>query len=104
MITDANGIARIISPRRAPNSKLNRAALWRITGSHSLHEITVEQVRRFADTARLPASPLWEIVCEMVERTADAWQSLEQRDLLPSGMRKAIEKQIHGVISKTCDR
>jgi len=73
-------------------------------GSHSLHEITVDQVRRFADTARLPASPLWEIVREMVERTADAWQSLEQRDLLPSGMRKAIEKQIHGVISKTCDR
>ena len=96
MITDANGIARIISPRRAPNSKLNRAALWRITGSHSLHEITVEQVRRFADTARLPASPLWEIVCEMVERTADAWQSLEQRDLLPSGMRKALKNRSMG--------
>ena len=30
----------------------------------SLKEITVNQVRRFADTARLPVSPLWQIVTE----------------------------------------
>jgi serine/threonine-protein kinase HipA len=70
-------------------------------GSQSLDEITVEQVRRFCDTARLPASPLWEIVRDTVERTAAAWKTLEQKNLLPSAMRKAIEKQIYLVVAKT---
>jgi serine/threonine-protein kinase HipA len=70
-------------------------------GSQSLDQITVDQVRRFADRARLPASPVWEIVREMVERTAAAWKTLDQKDLLPSEMRKAIDKQIHAVIAKT---
>lgn len=70
-------------------------------GSQSLNEITVDQVRRFADRARLPASPVWEIVREMVERTAAAWKTLDQKDILPSEMRKAIDKQIHAVIAKT---
>jgi len=66
-------------------------------GSQSLSEITVDQVRRFTDTARLPASPVWEIVRETVERTEAAWKTLHQKDLLRSDMRKAIEKQIHAV-------
>jgi serine/threonine-protein kinase HipA len=70
-------------------------------GSQRLDEITVEQVRRFCDTARLPASPLWEIVRDTVERTAAAWKTLEQKNLLPSAMRKAIEKQIYLVVAKT---
>jgi serine/threonine-protein kinase HipA len=70
-------------------------------GSQSLDEITVEQVRRFCDTARLPASPLWGIVRDTVERTAAAWKTLEQKNLLPSAMRKAIEKQIYVVVAKT---
>ena len=64
-------------------------------GSQSLNEITVDQVRRFADRARLPTSPVWEIVREMVERTAAAWKTLDQKDILPSKMRKAIDRQIH---------
>ena len=70
-------------------------------GSQSLNEITVDQVRRFADTARLPVSPLWEIVLEVSERTAAAWKTLSPKDLLPSKMRKAIEQQIHTVVAKT---
>jgi serine/threonine-protein kinase HipA len=70
-------------------------------GSQSLNEITVDQVRRFADRARLPASPVWEIVRETVERTAAAWKTLDQKEILPSKMRKAIDKQIHAVIAKT---
>jgi len=70
-------------------------------GSQSLNEITVEQVRRFADTARLPVSPLWAIVREVVERTAAAWKTLDQKDLLPAEMRKAIDRQMHAVIAKT---
>jgi serine/threonine-protein kinase HipA len=80
-----------------PNDKLALS----FGGSQSLNEITVDQVRRFTDTARLPASPVWEIVREMVDRTAAAWKTLDQKDLLPSEMRKAIEKQIHAVIAKT---
>jgi serine/threonine-protein kinase HipA len=63
-------------------------------GGRSLTAITVDQVRRFADTARLPASPLWQIVTETAERTVAAWQSLELAALLPHEMRTAIGNQI----------
>lgn len=63
-------------------------------GSRSLNEITTEQVRRFADTARLPASPLWLMVTDVTERTADAWEKLGEKDLLPEAMRKAIGDHI----------
>jgi serine/threonine-protein kinase HipA len=63
-------------------------------GTKSLAEITADQLRRFADTARIPASPLWQITVETAERTVAAWKTLEQRDLLPKDMRASIEKQI----------
>ena len=53
--------------------------------SRSLKEITVDQVRRFADTARLPASPLWPMVIEMADRTVAAWETLELRSLTAAG-------------------
>jgi serine/threonine-protein kinase HipA len=66
-------------------------------GSRSLAEITRNQMRRLADKARIPASPLWQIVVETAERTAAEWGNLESRDLLPSKMRISIEKQILAV-------
>jgi serine/threonine-protein kinase HipA len=66
-------------------------------GSRSLSEITPDQIRRFADTARIPASPLWKIVVETTERAAAAWQGLEQADLLPKDLRASIDQQILGV-------
>jgi serine/threonine-protein kinase HipA len=63
-------------------------------GSRSLNEITVDQVRRFADTAHLAVNPVWQMVSEVVERTADAWRSLDEKDLLPPEMQSAIGKQI----------
>jgi serine/threonine-protein kinase HipA len=66
-------------------------------GSRSLSEITLSQMRRFADTARIPASPLWKIAVETAERAAAAWKSLEQADLLPKDLRASINKQILGV-------
>jgi serine/threonine-protein kinase HipA len=66
-------------------------------GSRSLYEITVDQMRRFADTARIPASPLWQIAVDTAERTAESWKTLERADLLPKDLRAAIEKQILGV-------
>jgi serine/threonine-protein kinase HipA len=63
-------------------------------GSRSLSEITPSQMRRFADTARIPASPLWKIAVETAERAATAWKGLEQADLLPKDLRASIDKQI----------
>ncbi|MGA7833531.1 MAG: HipA domain-containing protein, partial [Terracidiphilus sp.] len=63
-------------------------------GSRSLSEITTDQVRRFADTARLPASPLWRMVTEMTDRTVSAWENLDEKNLMPDEMRKAIGEQI----------
>jgi serine/threonine-protein kinase HipA len=66
-------------------------------GSSNLSEITTGQMRRFADTARIPASPLWRIAVETAERTAAAWKGLEQADLLPKDLRASIDKQVLGV-------
>jgi serine/threonine-protein kinase HipA len=66
-------------------------------GSRSLSEITTDQLRRFADTARLPASPLWPIVTETADRTIAAWEQLAEKDLLPEKMRTAIRDQILSV-------
>lgn len=73
-------------------------------GSQSLHEITVDQIRRFTDTARMPVDPVWRIVRETVERTKAAWNALDQKDLLPPDVLKAIETQIHHVTPKTNEK
>ena len=66
-------------------------------GSRSLSEITPDQMRRFADTARIPASPLWRIAVETAERTVAAWKTLEERDVVPEDVRDSIGKQILAV-------
>jgi serine/threonine-protein kinase HipA len=66
-------------------------------GSRSLSEITPDQVRRFADTARLPASPLWKIVTDTTDRTVAAWEKLAEKDLLSEKMRGLIGDQIFSV-------
>jgi serine/threonine-protein kinase HipA len=65
--------------------------------SRSLSEITPDQMRRFADTARIPASPLWKIAVETAERTAESWKTLEHADALPKDLKDAIGKQILSV-------
>ena len=65
--------------------------------SKSLSEITPDQMRRFADTARIPTSPLWQIAAETADRTVAEWKTLEQKDLLPKDMSVSIETQIHTV-------
>jgi serine/threonine-protein kinase HipA len=65
--------------------------------SRSLSEITPDQMRRFADTARIPASPLWKIAVETAERTADSWKTLEQADVLSKDLKDSIGKQILSV-------
>jgi serine/threonine-protein kinase HipA len=70
-------------------------------GSKGLGGITTDQMRSFADTARIPASPLWQIAVETAERTVASWKTLEQADLLPKEMRASIEKQILTVAATT---
>jgi len=68
--------------------------------SRSLSEITPDQMRHFADTARIPASPLWKIAVETVERSAESWKTLEQADALPKGLKDSIGRQILGVAAR----
>jgi serine/threonine-protein kinase HipA len=63
-------------------------------GSRSLAEITPDQMRSFADRARIPASPLWKIAVETAQKTAAGWKSLEQADFLPEDLRSSIQGQI----------
>ncbi len=70
-------------------------------GSRSLDGITPRQMRSFADTARIPASPLWQIAVETAARTVAEWKTLEHTDLLPKEMRASIEKQILAVAATT---
>lgn len=63
-------------------------------GSRDLHGITTDQVRRFADRAGLPVSPVWEIVRETAERTVEEWRRLDERSVLPSDLRGLVDAQI----------
>lgn len=71
--------------------------------SRSLSEVTPDQMRRFADTARIPASPLWQIAVDTAERTAESWKTLEHAEALPKHLKDAIGNQILSV-SKTVTR
>lgn len=70
-------------------------------GSRALNVITLDQVRRLAETAGLPMHPTWETVRETVDRTAEAWKTLPQKERLPTPIRNHIDRQIHGVVSST---
>lgn len=69
-------------------------------GSKSLREITQDQVRRFAETARLPKKLVWDLVNETVQQTKRAWRKLEQKAVLPAKLRGAIDEQIAAVAVK----
>jgi len=66
-------------------------------GSKQLDSITQDQIRRFADNARLAVSPLWRLVRETTEKTIEAWKSLEARDIMPAADRDATDKHIDQV-------
>lgn len=62
--------------------------------SRSLSTIEPDQMRRFAETARMPATPLWKLVKEIAERTITEWEHLAEKDLLPSTLFQKIDTQI----------
>ena len=71
--------------------------------SRSLSQVTPHQMRRFADTARIPASPLWKLAVETAEQIAESWKTLEHADVLPKSLKDAIGNQILSV-AKTITR
>jgi serine/threonine-protein kinase HipA len=70
-------------------------------GSRSLEGITLDQIRRFTDTAGLPMTPILRIVRETVEATATEWKELDQKDLLTTEILKVISRQIEGAAART---
>ncbi len=60
-------------------------------GSRSLSEISTDQVRRFADAARLPASPLWKMVTETADRTVAAWKGFPRKTCCRRRCAKLLE-------------
>ena len=75
----------------------NDSLAFTFGGSRSLSAISTDQVRRFAESARLAASPLWRHVIDVADRTVSAWKQLREKDLLPEKMRSAIGKHISSV-------
>lgn len=69
--------------------------------SKSLDEITEDQIRRFVRKARLPSKIVEKAVSEVLERTASAWELLEEKDILGLKLRQAIEKQIMKVTTNS---
>src|SRR5437879_12268723 len=53
-----------------PNDKLGLS----FGDSRSLSEITPDKMRRFAEKARITASPLWKIAVETEQKTATGWK------------------------------
>lgn len=70
-------------------------------GAKSLHGVTFDQVRRFADTARLPMKPVLDIVRETVERTNEAWEKSGHKGLIPAAIRELIDGQIRKAVAGT---
>lgn len=65
--------------------------------SRAMDDITPDQVRRFADTARLSLPSLWEAILDIVAETRLAWRDHAARDLLPKKLRKTLEAHMETV-------
>ncbi len=63
-------------------------------GEKNIGHIMPDQVRRFAEKAGLPVHQLWTIAQETSAHIVDAWRDYVARDLLPTELREAIDKQI----------
>ena len=70
-------------------------------GAKSLDGVTLDQVRRFVDTARLPMKPVSDIVRKTVERTNEAWTKFTHKELIPGPIRQAIDGHIRKAIAGT---
>ncbi len=72
-------------------------------GTKDMHGVTREQTRRFADRAGLAVGPLWRLVRETVDATADAWRRHEERAILPDEIHDALDRHLNGAAARTLD-
>ncbi len=70
-------------------------------GSRDITGIDFDQIRRLTDKAGLPMVPVLRIVRDTVDATAEAWNSLPAKDLLPAAIHTVIDAQIDKAASKT---
>jgi serine/threonine-protein kinase HipA len=63
-------------------------------GERSIGYIMPDQVRRFAEKARLPVNQLWKIAQETSAHIVDTWRDHVAKDLLPGEVREAIDRHI----------
>lgn len=66
-------------------------------GSKRIDIITPEQIARFADTASLAHSSMWDVVEDTVHKTVDAWKKLDAKDVIEKAVREATDKHIKHV-------
>jgi hypothetical protein len=85
-------------PGVAPRSRARVSGVFLVPHHATSAGDHARQVRRFADTARLPMKPVWEIVRETVEHTAEAWKTLSHKDLLPAETLKIVDQQIQKIV------
>ena len=84
----------LIYPDRKSVRNYRPSTIWLPQPSHSLPEdklalsfgftrrlaeISADQMRRFAETALLPVSPLWRMIMEVVDRTVKVWKVPRKR-------------------------
>ncbi|MBI3917840.1 MAG: HipA domain-containing protein [Betaproteobacteria bacterium] len=66
-------------------------------GSRRIDIITREQIGRFADTASLPFSSMWDVVEGTVHQTLAAWKKLAAKEAMAKALRDATEKHMQHV-------
>ena len=65
--------------------------------SKRIDAITQEQISRFADTASLAFTSVWDLVEGTAHQIPEAWKKLDAKDVIPKPIRNAIEAHMHGV-------
>lgn len=69
-------------------------------GGKSLHEITPDQMRGFADVRGFRQATCGSSPVETAESAATAWETLPDAELFPKDLRQAIAKQILHIAAK----
>lgn len=70
-------------------------------GHKGMDCVTPDQVRRLADSARLPLAPLWRTVKQTCEATGDAWGRLAEKELLTGNVVGVVSSQVDGCVART---
>lgn len=70
-------------------------------GTKDIHQITPDQLRRYAAKAGMAIPMRRDVVPEMVEEVVTAWRTLEAKKRLPAGIRKAITRHMESVARQT---